>query len=75
MANSNRRNNTLDSLVVNGSISSNFIEIMEHIVQYYNQLYSKQINWRTKSDGLSFNSNGADEGFWLERAFKESEVY
>jgi hypothetical protein len=48
---------------------------MEHIVQYYNQLYPEQINWRTKSDGLSFNSNGADEGFWLERAFKESEVY
>jgi hypothetical protein len=75
VANSNRRNNTVDSLVVNGSLSLDSTEIREHIVQFYIETYSKQYNWRPKLDGLSFNSIGDDEGSWLEREFEESDVY
>jgi hypothetical protein len=74
VGNSNRRNNTMDSLVVNGSLSSNFAEIREHIVQFYNQLYLEQFSWRPNLDGLAFTSIGDDEGCWLERDFEKSEV-
>jgi hypothetical protein len=41
VAKSNGRNNTVDSLVVDDSISSGSIEIREHIVQFYTRLYSQ----------------------------------
>ena len=34
MANSNRMKNSIDSLLVDGTISTNRLEISEHIVQY-----------------------------------------
>jgi hypothetical protein len=52
VANSNRRKNTVDSIVVNGSISFDSSEIREHIVQFYTCLYSKQFSWRIKLDGF-----------------------
>jgi hypothetical protein len=36
VANSHRRNNQVESLIINGSMSSNPIEIKEHIVKFYN---------------------------------------
>jgi hypothetical protein len=74
VANSNRRNNTVDSLAVNGSLSSDFTEIREHIVQFYNQHYLEQFSWRPNLDGLAFTSIGDDEGCWLERDFVKSGV-
>jgi len=50
----------VDYFVVNGSMSSDSTEIREHIVQFYNQLYSEQFSWRTNSDGPYFNSIGVD---------------
>jgi hypothetical protein len=44
-------------------------------VQYYSSLYTEQFNWRPKLDVLSFNSIGEVEANWLERAFKEGEVF
>lgn len=35
VADLNKRNNTIDSLIANGSLSSNSIEIRVHIVQFY----------------------------------------
>jgi hypothetical protein len=64
----------MDSLMVNGSESSDPIEIREYIVQFYMQLYSKQYSWRPKLDGLSFHYIGDEEGSCLEREF-ESEVF
>jgi hypothetical protein len=46
-----------------------------HIVQFYNQLCFEQFSLRPKLDVLSFNSIGVDMASWLERAFKESEVF
>ena len=64
----------MDSLVVNGFISFDSTVIKEHIVQFYNWLYSEQFSCRPKLDGLSFLSNEVDEKNWLERDFEESEV-
>jgi hypothetical protein len=72
--NSNKRNNSVDSFVGNGTMSLDSTEIREHIMQFYNQFYSEQFSWVPKLDGLSFNSIGVEEASWLERAFKESEV-
>jgi hypothetical protein len=38
----------MDSLVINSSMSSKATEIKEYIVQFYNQLHSKQYTWRPK---------------------------
>jgi hypothetical protein len=39
VANSHCKFNQVDSLSINGTISKNPMEIKEHIVQYYNNLY------------------------------------
>jgi hypothetical protein len=54
---------------------SDSTEIREHIEQFYKQLYFEQLSWRPKLDGPFFNSVGADEGSWLERAFEECKVF
>ena len=42
MANSNRRNNCIDNLMIEGALSSNQDRISDHIVQFYMNLYSEQ---------------------------------
>jgi len=75
VANSHRRNNLVDSLVINGSMNSDSTKIREHIMQFYKRLYAEQFRWRPKLDGLSFPSIDADERNWLERDFEENEVW
>jgi hypothetical protein len=55
-------------------MSNNSLEIKEHIVHYYNKLYTEQSIWRLKVDGLSFSSVDVEEGIWLEQEFEEQEV-
>jgi hypothetical protein len=74
VANSHRRNNLVISLVINGSITSNSIEIKDHIVQFY-KMYSEQCSWQPKLDRLSFLSFNADERGWLDRESKENEAW
>jgi hypothetical protein len=47
-----------------------FYILRDHVVQFYNQLYSEQFTLRPKLDGLSFNSIGVEDVMWLERAFE-----
>jgi len=75
VANSHRRYNHVESLRINGAMSNNSLEIKEHIVHYYNKLYTEQSTWRPRVDGLSFSSIYAKEGNWLEREFEEQEVW
>jgi len=56
-------------------MSNNSLEIKEHIVHYYNKLYTEQSIWRLKVDGLSFSSVDVEEGIWLEQEFEEQEVW
>jgi predicted LPLAT superfamily acyltransferase len=46
VANSNRRNNSIEYLMVNGTIFTDHSKISEHIVQFYDSLYTKQFSWR-----------------------------
>jgi hypothetical protein len=39
VTNSNRRNNFIEQLVVNGMVCSDQAGIREHIVQFYNSLF------------------------------------
>ena len=42
MANSNRRNNCIESLMINGAVSTNKDRIVDHVEQFFMNLYSKQ---------------------------------
>lgn len=66
---SNRGNNSIESLLVNGLVSSDQSEIREHIVLSYNRLSLKQFSWWPKLDGLAFESIVEEEANWLERQF------
>jgi hypothetical protein len=66
--------NSIDSLLIDGTISTNRLEISKHIVQFYKKLYTEQFNWRPLLDGLSFYSIDEAETSWLERDFEEREV-
>jgi hypothetical protein len=61
-------------LLVNGLVSSNHYEIREHIVLFYNRLFTDQFSWRPKLDGLAFDSIDVEDSTWLERPFEEIEV-
>jgi len=41
--------------LIDGTISTNRLEISEHIVQFYKNLYTEQFSWRPLLDGLSFD--------------------
>jgi hypothetical protein len=75
MANSNRKRNTIDSLLIDGTISTNRLEISEHIVQFYKKLFTEQFSWRLMVDGLSFDSIDEVAASWLEKDFEEREVW
>jgi hypothetical protein len=74
VANSHRKFNQIGSLTINGAISRNYVEMKEHIIQYYNNLYFENCSWRPRVEGLSFLSIDAEESIWLEREFEEKEV-
>jgi hypothetical protein len=61
VVNSHRRYNHVGALGINGAMSSDPVEIKEHIVQYYDKWYTEQSTWRPRVDGLSFSSIDAVE--------------
>jgi hypothetical protein len=75
LANSNRRHNSIESLVVEGNTIVEADEIKNHIVEYYKNLYSEQYLWRPTVDDLSFLSIDDEEQSWMEREFEEGEVW
>jgi hypothetical protein len=74
VANSSKRNIAIESLIINGSLSSEDVVIKAH-VQFYTQLYTEKCSTRPTPDGLSFQSIGSEEGLWLEKDFEENEVF
>jgi hypothetical protein len=75
VASSHRRNNQVGSLLIIGSMSTNLMEIKDHIVQFYRNLYSEQVPCRPRAYGLSFRSIDADESLWMEQEFEEEELW
>jgi hypothetical protein len=74
IANSNRRYNSLDSLLIGDTQSSNQTEISEHIIKFYQKLFTEQCRSKPLVDSISFDSILEIEASWLERAFEEEEV-
>jgi hypothetical protein len=74
MANSNKRYNTIDSLLINGSLSSNPAAIRDHAVNFYKSIFAESMSWRPRLDDLDFESLSADEASSLEALFLEKEV-
>jgi hypothetical protein len=74
VANSHRRYNHVGALRIHGVMSTDPMEIKEHIVNYYDTLYTEQSSWRPWVDGISFSSIDAEECLWLERVFEEHKV-
>jgi hypothetical protein len=58
--------------LVNQNMTSNFIEIKDHILNFYKHLYSEQYLWRPKLDGFSFRSIDVEEEIgWKENLRSE----
>lgn len=61
-------------MLVDVNVSTDQVEINEHIMQFYNNLYTEQFKWQPKLDSLSFDSIGEMVANWLESVFEEGEV-
>ena len=71
VANSNKRSNSIESLSINGLVSSNQVAIRNHVFQFYESLFSEQCDWRPRLDNLAFDFLDADEASRLELPFEE----
>jgi hypothetical protein len=75
MANANRRNNSIESLVVNGTPTSDSTIISNHIVNFYDSLFTEPLDWRPRLDNLEFDMLSGSEASSLEDPFEEREVW
>ena len=74
MANSNRRNNSISTLLIDGELSTDQTAIGEAITQFYTGLYMDEVGWRPKLDKLDFPILSNDDAGLLVRPFDEEEV-
>jgi hypothetical protein len=74
VANLNRRFNTIDSLLINGSLSSNPVAIREHVVSFYESMFVESMPWRPRLDDLDFEALTIGEASSLEAHFLEREA-
>jgi hypothetical protein len=74
VASANRRNNSIESLMVNGSPTSDPTSIGNHVVNYYKSLFSEPLSWRPGLDNLEFDRLNGEEASGLESPFEEKEV-
>ncbi|GLT55575.1 hypothetical protein SLA2020_286860 [Shorea laevis] len=70
LANSNRRHNSIESLVVDGDTIVDSDRIKDHIVEFYKTLYAEQYRWRPKVNDLSFTSIDDGEQSWMEESLR-----
>ena len=75
MANSNRKNNGIESLLVNSTLSSDQGIITDYITHFFINLYSEQQVERPFLDSLVFPMIFGENGDWLERPFEEAEIF
>ena len=75
IATSNRNRNTIGQLSIDGEVSTQQTAIREHIVQFYEQLYTEGEFQRPLLDGLEFNGLGGEDLEGLDRPFSEEEVF
>ena len=75
IANSHRRSNTIDRLMVDGELSSNQGFITGCITQFFRQLYSENMVHHPILDEVVFSSISEEDATWLDRPFDEDEVF
>jgi hypothetical protein len=75
LANSHRRHNTIEALVVDGQLIDDRTVIQYHIVEFDKKLYSEQYQWRPRVDNLSFLSIDKEDRIWMESEFEEDEIW
>ena len=73
IANSHRRCNSIDRLMVDGDFSSNPAAIADCISRFYRQLYFEDMAHRLVLDDVVFCSISAEDASWLDRPFEEEE--
>ncbi|WMV20737.1 hypothetical protein MTR67_014122 [Solanum verrucosum] len=69
-----KRLNTIDSLLINGELSSDPVAIKGSIVDFYQDLYKESENWRPYLNLYEVQGISTEERNNLERAFEEEEV-
>ena len=75
IANSHRRVNSTDRLMVDRELSSDLIAIADCISQFYRQLYFEDVAHRPVLDDVDFSSISMEDASWLDRPFEEEEVW
>jgi hypothetical protein len=75
VANANRRNNSIESLVVDGTLSSDPTIVSNHIVNFYDSLFTETHGWKPRLDNLEFDTLSNSEALSLEEPFEEREVW
>ena len=75
MANSNRKNNGIESLMINGTLSSDQGIIADYITHFFMNLYFEQQVERPFPDSLVFPMISGENADWLERPFEEAEIF
>jgi hypothetical protein len=66
--------NSIDSLWIGDTLTSNKSDIGDHVVEFYQKLFHEPSRWRPRVDGISFDSISDSDASWLERAFEDEEV-
>ena len=74
MANANRRNNSIESLNVDGTPKSDPASISDQIVTFYESLFAEPLSWRPRLDNLEFDMLNVEEASSLEDPLEEREV-
>ena len=74
MANSNRRNNYIENLMIDGAVTTNQDRIVHHVEQFFKNLYSKQQVQHPFPNILDFPRISRDNVDWLKKPFEESKV-
>jgi hypothetical protein len=74
VANANRKNNSIESLIVDGTPTSDPASISDHIVTFYESLFTEPLSWRPKLDNLEFDMLNVEKASSLEDPFEEREV-
>uniref|UniRef100_A0A2N9IB59 Uncharacterized protein n=1 Tax=Fagus sylvatica TaxID=28930 RepID=A0A2N9IB59_FAGSY len=75
VANSNRRFNSIDHLVVDGAVTTDQSEIGKGLVNFYQGLFSDDAVRRPLLDGVAFSVIDESDRDMLDRSFTEDEVW
>ena len=75
IANSHRRFNSIDRLMVDGELSSDPEAIAGCISHFYRQLYVETVAHRPLLDDVEFSCISEEDVLWLDRPFDEEKVF